>query len=187
MTSLVSTDQVIARVPAAAALGTDDLQLIIDANEILLRQRVGTIPPWTFRVFGQQTVLLPMQVDTINSITEHWINTHPSQDIVLDQTDWRLARDRTAIDRLEDGANARLGFSDEIIVDADVADLTALWQNVLIQLCAIDINSTAKAGLAVRETLGDHQVESSSSASSPPSTQKEDILAQLISPLPVFW
>jgi hypothetical protein len=187
MPPLVSNDQVIARVPAAAALGSDDLTLIIEANEILLRQRVGTIPPWTMRVFGQQTILLPMQVDTINSITEHWINTHPSQDIILDQTDWRLGRDRTSIFRLEDGANARLGFADEVIIDADVADMTALWQNVLIQLCAIDVNTTGKAGVA-RERLGDHEVDSGTGqAAKAPSVQKEDILAQLISPLPVFW
>lgn len=189
MTSLVSTDEVIARVKQAATLDTVALQGIIDANEILLRNRtsVRADDDVSITVPGRNTViLLPYRFDTISEVKEHWFFVDPSDDLVLDPTDWRMAPDGTAIERLHDGPNPTDGFfSDEVIVSGTAQTQTALLKNILIQLCAVDINGTANAGLR-RQRLGDYEEEKDVSAQNGVAQQKDNILGQLASPLPVF-
>lgn len=191
MTSLVSTDEVIARVPAAAKLGATALQLIIDANEVLLRDRdtgsYATNPvTLTIRnIYGRSVVLLPYRFSAISSVVEHWRFADPVSDITLAANDWQLSPQGTALERLEDGDNPQEFFSDDITIVGTVNDLSALRKNVLIQLVAIDVNHTASAGIA-RQRLGDYEEQKTDSAQNGVTDQKEAILAQLAPHLPVF-
>ena len=190
MPSLVSTAEVIARIPAAGNLASDDLQLLIDANEILLRNRVTVRADADVELrftgtYGKNVILLPARFASIDTVTEHWLFADPTSDITLAEDDWLLGPDGTAIERLEGGTNPSGGFSDEVIVAGTLLDQTALLKNILIQLCAIDVNGTANAGLK-RQRLGDYEEEKNDSAQSGVAQQKENILSQLATPLPLF-
>ena len=192
MTSLVSTTEVIARVPGASALDPAALQLIIDANEELMAGLGGgTTGTQTVRLVGSNrtVILLPERVGSITSVTEHWIFQDVLDDTVLEADDWRLAPQGTAIERREDGTHQQLGFADEIIVVYEPRDVTALRKNVLIQLCAVDINLTSSTGIT-RQRLGDYEEEhggaQGSSGAGGVADLKRAILEQLASPLPVF-
>lgn len=188
MPSLVSTTEVVARVPAAGNLVVGDLQLIIDANETLLRSRVtggdDVSVELTFDNAGS-VILLPYRFASIEDVVEHWIFADSSSDVTLAEDDWRLAPGGTAIERLVDGTNPQGGFADRVVVTGTLFDQVALRKNVLIQLCAVDVNATANAGIK-RQRLGDYEEEKSESASLGVTALKEGILAQLAGPLPVF-
>lgn len=189
--SIVTTDEVIARVPAAGALETAALQGIIDANEVLMAKRLGgaldstaaatvTIPGYPSTV-----LLLPERVASIDSVTEHWRHTDSGSDVVLDATDWRLFRQGTAIERLIDGANRRDTFADEVIIEYTPWNEEVLRKNVLIQLVEADLNYAP--GIQ-SQRLGDYAETRASSAQGQASLVaiKDDILAQLDPTLPVF-
>ena len=192
MPSFVSPDEVIARVPAAANLDTDaqhpNLQIIIDANEALMRSRdtgsYATSATLTFR--GRESViLLPFRVSAVATVVEHWLFADPVSDITLAADDWELAPGGTAITRLEDGTNPQEDFADEVTLTVTPYDLSALRKNILIQLCAIDVNHTASAGIK-RQRLGDYEEEKTDSAQNGVTGQKEEVLAQLAPALPVL-
>lgn len=186
MTSLVTTAEVIARVAAAGNIDTDALQLIIDANEILMNSRMTpVVAEFTMRGYPASVLLLPERVASIDSVTEHWLFADSSSDIELDPTDFRLAPGGTAIERREDGVNVSNVFSDEVIITATPYETEALRKNILIQLCAVDVNSTGSAGLK-RQRLGDYEEEKADSAQNGIAVQKAAILDQLMPALPVF-
>jgi hypothetical protein len=190
MASLVSTDEVIARVPSAAGMDTDALQLIIDANEQLMGPYLpGITSPIRVNGYPSTTILLPERAGSITSVTEHWIFQDPGDDITLDTDDWRLYPQGTAIERREDGTHPQQGFADEIIIEYVPFDQTALAKNVLIQLCAVDINLTANTGIT-RQRLGDYEEEhggaQGSSGAGGIADIKAAIMSQLADPLPLF-
>lgn len=195
MTSLVSTDEVVARCASAGALDSDALQGIIDANEILVRTHdtgsADTSASVTIRLRGYpaSVLLLPERVASVESVIEHWTFADPVSDVTLDDDDWTLAPRGTAIERREDGTNPQLGFADEIVVTYTPFNVEALRKNVLIQLSCLDVNVTASTGIS-RQRLGDYEEEHGgapgASGAGGIADQKEAILAQLTPSLPVF-
>lgn len=189
MPSLVSVDEVRARVKAAVSLSTDAVQGIIDGNEVLLNSRVrdSAAGPVTVTLDGypMSVLLLPERVASITSVTEHWLFTDASSDLLLDDTDWRLAPSGTAIERLTDGVNQRDSFADRVVIEYEPLDTLALRKNILIELCAADLGFTP--GIQ-SQTLGDYSETKASSQSGQASIVaiKEDILAQLAPQLPLF-
>lgn len=187
--SLITVDELRARAPGST-LSDTDLQLIIDANEILLRDRLGstTGEERTIRLRGYPStvLLLPEAIDPEETveIVEHWIFADPANDITLAEDDWRLAPDGTAIERLVEGTNQRDTFAEEVEITFTPVVKTALWKNILIQLAKLDLNFSP--GLR-RQRLGDYEEEQASTAEGDIHDQKEAILAQLAVPLPVFF
>jgi hypothetical protein len=189
--SFVTVEEAIAAKPALAKLTSGALQDLLDANEVLVRKRIGgeldstdsvtvTVPGYPASV-----LLLPERVASITSITEHWALADVLSDIELDAADWRLYRQGTAIERLLEGPNPSEPFADYVIIEYVPFDENALRKNVIIQLCNADVNFTP--GIS-SQRLGDYAETKSSSATGQVSIAgiKEDILSQLDPVYPVF-
>jgi hypothetical protein len=199
--SLVSPAEVAARYPAAASHDQTDLQLIIDANEQLMNTRLSAAGINTGSstivqfAYPASVVLLPERVGSITSISEHWLFADPSSDITLDPTDYRLAPDGTAVERLIDGPNSRDTFGDEITIEYVGFDTLALRKNVLMQLVLLDLSVSGSGAsgnansVLTSRRLGDYAETFSSGASAfggGIAADKENILAQLAPALPLF-
>ncbi len=201
MPSLVSPDDVAKRCPNAADHDQEDLQLIIDANEAMMNgflssaaQSDGSATIRVRQMFGRTVMLLPERVASITSVVEHWLYNDSGSDLTLDPTDYRLAPDGTALERLPDGVHQRPYFADELIITYVGGPTESIRKNVLLQLVCYDVGAASAPGgnpnvAMTGRRLGDYseQFGQGSGATGGINEDKQRILDQLVgTSLPIF-